>query len=417
MSVFNKKREILSARASLIRIAAIKNEIDELKKELFSEAKKSIEKIDKILIILRCQNRHLDLDLYRLISQYDEFDIKNNYKFYSEDPENKCKNLKKEILKFKKEEVDKLELSINTLMLKELLVNQKSLLERLYFTGAIILGSLPILSLLGLFTLLIYLNQIDSTLYFMEIAVDGGIWFSIALGGTIFLTQLLSPCIIVFSQSENRKNIDVLYILFFYLVSIVISVVGFYIFYNEYFSLAAAIFWHIFIILISRSYKKSLQIREVGRGVKFFGIVVLFLPIFIFTMSSIIKGLDYPVYFRLHNVLRVIGFSQSDYSWFKVNNTYFERTGLPVKYLKDKENQFSDIRNVNLVRTGDDVFLYGKLWVNSTKIKIICPPDKFNDKYSPIDIKAEEVRQKCIQFQAGDLQNLMGLVSPVKIEK
>ena len=113
----------------------------------------------------------------------------------------------------------------------------------------------------------------------------------------------------------------------------------------------------------------------------------------------------------------MVGFSQKNYSWFKVNNSYFERTGFKIKDIKNKEKEFNDGENKILYSDKNNIFLYGKLWVNTSNVKILCPPDSIKidkkGKRIPIDISEGEVKQKCIKFQAGDLENMQGLL-PVK---
>ncbi len=135
--------------------------------------------------------------------------------------------------------------------------------------------------------------------------------------------------------------------------------------------------------------------------------------------SSILQLSGSSVGLRLENIFRTIGFVQKDYSWFKVNKPYFERTGLKLSNLKIKEEKFTnDYSKLTLDRNENDVFLYGKLWINANNLKILCPPSKIElqekedgtKTYTPMDIKAEEVDKKCLVFQSDDLQSIMGFV-------
>ena len=144
--------------------------------------------------------------------------------------------------------------------------------------------------------------------------------------------------------------------------------------------------------------------------------------LFIFSISissSILQFFQLSSGLRLENIFRTIDFVQTDYSWFKVNKPYFERTGLKPSELKIKEKKFSNEYSKPALSHGkDDVFLYGKLWVNANNLKILCPPSKIELKekeegrkaYTPMDIKPEEVDKECLVFRSDDLQSMMGFI-------
>ncbi|MGN7062110.1 hypothetical protein ACTHRZ_12535, partial [Neisseria sp. P0001.S006] len=58
--------------------------------------------------------------------------------------------------------------------------------------------------------------------------------------------------------------------------------------------------------------------------------------------SSILKITCTSDGLRLENILRTIAFFQKDYTWFKVNNHYFERRWLKLSNLKIMEEKFTN---------------------------------------------------------------------------
>lgn len=145
---------------------------------------------------------------------------------------------------------------------------EKTWLEYMAFGATIILGSLPIFSLLGVLILYFYLNQLNLDAVFINVASDlGGLWFLIAGGIFLLITQFFIPiCIFLFNddyitgkhgKSRESKNswgnlikLRWLLLVFLYLVGFFLSLFGTWSLFDDFIiALVFALLWTVFNIL------------------------------------------------------------------------------------------------------------------------------------------------------------------------
>lgn len=379
---------------------------------------------------------------------------RRSFMIQSEEIKNDIKELRKKLVNKKEEikekekdikkEVNKLEKDLNGLVLSDSKLYKKSYLENLYFISTIVLGSIPIMSLLGFVLLYFYLKDINASIYFLEIASDGGIWFSVVVIIFIFISQWMFPWLILGLQESGSDKygdtsnlfekiwnflVDKFATVFLYLFSFSFSLLGFIAFFGESWLLfPASLLWNLIIFSLSKIYNKSTQINQINSKICF--ILIPFIWIILFSVINwLLSSFDPAKSFKLTNVFKIIEFNQQNDSWFRVNKSYFDRTGLTVSDIKIKEKEFTDDKTAtySFSSDGKSVFLYGKLWVNSKNVKILCPPvfeedksgqliiDKGKPKISDknpdgqISDKNPDGRKKCIRFQSEDLQDISGL--------
>ena len=426
IKIDNLKKSISNIRRSIYKNKELEYDINQCKKHL-----------NQILIIYGltkrlCKKEYFSYLIEREISIipkpiiYDEELVK-----FIEDSNSNYKEIKKKILYIQKDisfkssqdKLDCLVRNLNEISKLEEVLNGKSTLEKVYFYTAIFLAFLPILSGIGFLFLIIYLSRLNSSIFFTDILANGGvsgILFSAAIVFFFGLTQFLIPVCIIFSQKDKSGIFEKTLTLLMVVFSLFMSWIGFWSISTVLGAFIPAIFWT-FLVLGAKSLYKLEGIR---RGKPHAVILtILIMPfLFIFSISissSILQFFQLSSGLRLENIFRTIDFVQTDYSWFKVNKPYFERTGLKPSELKIKEKKFSNEYSKPALSHGkDDVFLYGKLWVNANNLKILCPPSKIELKekeegrkaYTPMDIKPEEVDKECLVFRSDDLQRMMGFI-------
>ena len=212
----------------------------------------------------------------------------------------------------------------------------KTFLEKAYFCAAIILGSLPLLSLLGFIILLIILNKIGLQSIFIDVANDlGGLWFSVVLGLTIGITQFVLPIWIIYSsdifKNENRdkgilkilsqiqKYSSFFLVLVMYIPTWVFSFVGFYLFFDEKSAMLLSINWLVFIVFLQYVYFKFNKKNDFSSK----RIMPLIICMFWFVsclLASYIPNLffKYEVEIKPDYFLRSIEFSRKENAYFKI---------------------------------------------------------------------------------------------------
>lgn len=445
IQLFDQSRISLTNKEVAINISNINKKIEEVRKSYLEQSQELNKKLfhhkNQVLNISTIKNRIKSKD-YSVLFKYELNRLKelgvifdNEVLIQTNQTKDQKKQEKSKILNFfkqaKKEineeykkiigELSIIERKINDIEHQERKINGKSLLEKSYFSAAIFLASLPILSGLGLSILLLYLSRIGSSIFFMDIASEGGILFSISLGSWFALTQLLIPYVIILSQKETDGKFWIFStLILFFLCSIFISWVGFWVISSIAGAIIPAIIWNIIVFFIWYLYRNAVvKKHKYNMTIP----IILIMPVILTFMttyfSQALSTFGLSTGLRLENILRTIEFSQKGYSWFKVNDTYFDRTGLAVDTLREREKEFLPQHKnlkIKIKKPNEGIILYGKLWVNSPKIKILCPPKSLKnneERDSPLDISYQEVSQKCIQFQADDLQNLMGLISEI----
>ena len=430
ITIENLRNRILSVRQGIYKNKGLQYNIYQYKKHL-----------NQILIIYKLANRLGKREYFSYLFEKEIYNIQQNFVFSDEgllesikisltykEIKKKISDLQRNVsLKFLRDKLDCLVRNLNEISKSEELLNGKTKLEKIYFYAAIFLASLPILSVLGFLFLLIYLSRINSSIFFTAILADGGIngiLFSAAIVFFFGITQLFFPYAVIFTQNNKSNVFDKFMTTILIIISLVFSWIGFWSISTALGAFVPAICWTLVVLLVRYGYK----IEGIRRGnPKASVVTILIMPILLAGMalisSSILQLCGSSVGLRLENIFRTIDFVQKDYSWFKVNKPYFERTGLKLSNLKIKEKNFiNDHSKLTLDRNEDDVFLYGKLWINTNNLKILCPPSKIELRekedgtkvYTPMDIKAEEVDKKCLVFRSDDLQSIMGFIEQSK---
>ena len=302
--------------------------------------------------------------------------------------------------------------------------NKKTNLETMALLATIILGSLPILSFSGLIILYIYLSQLNLDDIFMDVGSDiGGIWFFIAAGIFIVLTQFLFPGYALsygdvflkeYKSIEKKKGLSKeflrlgfsLPLLCLYLLGFIFSLLGFSSLYDENIAFFSAVFW---VLVIGGLHWLKSKNNKKNHLKKFLPVIMLLL--FFIPLFSIPKLVKPEAEMKLEPIARVIRFKQKDYAFFKLNQNFFERTGVAqddLQFLKQKYQSPSELK-----RQSNDLYLYGKIWVNAKNIKIFYPAKIITNKegrQTVQDIDAASVGDTCIQLQAGELQRMVGLM-------
>lgn len=436
----------LDSRIIAIKIDNLKKGISDIQRSTYNkglkyeicQCKKNLnQNLNQILIICKLANRLGEKEYFSYLVEKEIYSIQQNFVFLDEELlesieiSSTHKEIKKKIsdirsnvsLKFLRDKLDCLVRNLNEISKSEELLNDKTNLEKLYFYATIFLASLPILSVLGFLFLLIYLFRINSSIFFTAILADSGINGILFFAAVVFffgVTLLFLPYTVIFTQNHKSNVFDKFITTVLIIISLVFSWIGFWSISTVLGAFITAICWTVVVLLVRYGYKR----KGIRRGdPKATVATILIMPILLVGValisSSILQLSGSSVGLRLENIFRTIGFVQKDYSWFKVNKPYFERTGLKLSNLKIKEEKFTnDYSKLTLDRNENDVFLYGKLWINANNLKILCPPSKIElqekedgtKTYTPMDIKAEEVDKKCLVFQSDDLQSIMGFV-------
>lgn len=426
IKIDNLKKDISNIRRSIDKNKELKYDVNQCKKHL-----------NQILIIYGLTKRlgkkeyfsHLIEREISIIPKpiiCDEELVK-----FIEDGNSNYKEIKKKILyiqedisfKSSQDKLDCLIRNLNEISKLEEVLNGKSTLEKVYFYTAIFLAILPILSAIGFLFFNIYLSRINSSIFFMDILVGGGfvgVLFLAAIAFFFGLTQFFVPFFIIFFQKNKSNLFEKSKTIFFCIVSIFISWIGFWSIFTTLGAFVPALYWTGIVLFVRYVYKRE----GIRRGnPKAIVATILMMPILLIFValhsSSILQFFGSSAGLRLENIFRTIDFVQKDYSWFKVNRSYLERTGLKLSDLKTKEKVFTNKHSKLTLNHGEeDIFLYGKLWVNASNMKILCPPSKIKLKekedgtkvYTPMDIKPEEVDKKCLVFRSDDLQSMMGFM-------
>ncbi|MFV2029745.1 hypothetical protein [Neisseria sp. S1] len=272
-----------------------------------------------------------------------------------------------------------------------------------------------------------YLYNIGLGAIFIDIASDiSGVWISVVFGLFIFFTQFIFPIFIIYSKLifEDKKiytgffkilnffenSMIWILVVLLYIFTFFVSGFGFAVIFDKDAALVMAAVWVACIIFLQLLYflfdRKSENLKILMPILIFFS---WYLVCYLFFNLSNLLGSDHRL--RVSAPFELIQFSNDEHSLFMVNKSFFERTGMSDDGLKFLLIKFSNLKdNRNIKNNQDNLYLYGSLVVNTKNIKILCPPDGFDEKNNPIRMAGSKVGTECIRFNASDLQNMAGLM-------
>lgn len=274
---------------------------------------------------------------------------------------------------------------------------KESMLKIVYHYMAIFAFSITGFYFIGIIFLYFYIVQLGLVEFFPKILSEAnGISFFTPIAIWIIFFQLAVPLYYIFRSHNPTKKSALRYSesILILTLSFLFSLSGYTLISSVPFSLTTSTIWIFSAILLRRLF---IFIHDSKNH--FLKRILFPFSIFIWAFSvyfsySVFHISQQKTYTNFGKIFYLTGFTQLNYSWQRISDSYFEKQKLTneEKTLFLQDFQHNEISLPDHFKTSN--YLYGKLVINSSNLAVFCQPYK-NPSYN-----------SCLQFHPDELLNV-----------